>query len=152
MAQLRELLVELNLHDVATYIQSGNALFCHENLDEAQLIKDLQRLMESKLGWSVPAFIFNVDEWRQIIANNPFAERDIKSLHVTLLEKVAQDTVLPKTNNDDYKISGRAVYIYAPDGYRNTKLNNTVTQKKLKMNGTTRNWRTMKRLLELVLL
>ena len=44
---------------------------------------------------------------------------------------------------------GRAVYLYCPNGYGNTKLANTAIEKKLSCRATTRNWATTNKLLEM---
>jgi len=153
MPQLKELFAEIGMPSVTTYIQSGNVLFDHKDLDQEKLIKDLQEVLQLKMGWSVPIFIYDAAEWKRIVKNNPFAKKDDHNpafFHVTLLEKSKKDVKVLEHKDESSPVIGRAVYLYCPDGYRNTKINNTTIQKKLSMFATTRNWNTMSKLLALV--
>lgn len=152
MPQLKELFAEIGMPSVETYIQSGNILFAHKDLDQEKLIKDLQEILQSKMGWSVPIFMYDAHEWENIIHNNPFAQKqdhDPTHFHVTLLEKETKHGTSIEVNHETAFIAGRAVYLYCPDGYRNAKINNTKIQRVLGMNATTRNWNTMLKLLEI---
>lgn len=46
-------------------------------------------------------------------------------------------------------ISGRSVYLYLPDGYGKTRLNNTFFETRLQQQATTRNWKTMLEILKI---
>jgi uncharacterized protein (DUF1697 family) len=50
---------------------------------------------------------------------------------------------------DDFSILGKAIYLYCPNGYSNSKLTNTFLETKLKVMATTRNWKTTKELLSM---
>jgi uncharacterized protein (DUF1697 family) len=50
---------------------------------------------------------------------------------------------------EQVRIVDRAVYLYCPNSYGNTKLSNTAIEKKLSCGATTRNWNTTKTLLEM---
>jgi uncharacterized protein (DUF1697 family) len=43
----------------------------------------------------------------------------------------------------------KEIYLYLPEGYGGTKLNNNFFEKKLGLNATTRNWKTVNKLLEI---
>ena len=47
-----------------------------------------------------------------------------------------------KAENEEIEITNDAVYLYCPNGYGKTKLNNTFLEKQLGVKATTRNWRT----------
>ena len=69
---------------------------------------------------------------------------DVKELAVkisNLIEKEFQFVVIYFASN--------AVYLYLPNGYSETKLNNNFLEKKLKVVATTRNWKTTKELLKI---
>ncbi len=44
---------------------------------------------------------------------------------------------------EQLKVEGREVYLYCPNGYGKTKLNNNFLEKKLKVFATTRNWKSV---------
>ncbi len=43
----------------------------------------------------------------------------------------------------------KSVYLFCPNGYGNTKLTNTFFEKKLKLQATTRNWKTILELIKM---
>jgi uncharacterized protein (DUF1697 family) len=105
-------------------------------------------------GFEVPVIVMEKNELKQVSAQNMFIERgeDITKLHVTflsgepgigLLDGIENKEYLP----DAYYLRGKAVYLFCPNGYGNTKLSNNFFEKKLKVQATTRNWKTI---LELV--
>jgi uncharacterized protein (DUF1697 family) len=52
-----------------------------------------------------------------------------------------------KQEGEKFAINGKAVYLYCPHGFARTKLSNAFFEKKLKVNATTRNWKTTTELL-----
>ena len=48
-----------------------------------------------------------------------------------------------------YTVSGKEIYVYCFNGYGNTKLENSFFEKKLKVAASTRNWRTVNKLIEM---
>jgi uncharacterized protein (DUF1697 family) len=69
-----------------------------------------------------------------------------KLLHFTfLVERTAnynkEITDNKRSENEEIEISERVVYLYCPNGYGKTKLNNTFLENTLKVTSTTRNLR-----------
>ena len=101
--------------------------------------------------------VIKQDNLKQISLNNPFlqaTETDISKLHVTFLNELPSKENLEKLNsanagNDKFEIINDVVYLHCPDGYGNTKLNNTFFENKLKVRATTRNWNTVIKLSKL---
>jgi uncharacterized protein (DUF1697 family) len=54
-----------------------------------------------------------------------------------------------KTEKDRFAVVGREVFLHCPNGYGRTKLNNTFFEKRFATTATTRNWRTLTKLLEM---
>ncbi len=88
-----------------------------------------------------------------ISKNNPFIKRkaDVAFLHVTFLSDEPEKPNLLKIaegpyGKDKFIVSGKAVYLFCPGGYGNTKLSNTFFENKLKVVATTRNWKTVNEL------
>ena len=67
---LTKLLEELNLENVTTYVQSGNAVFS-SNLTNVKEIADLihDKILES-LNFEVPVLILSIKKLKNIIENN----------------------------------------------------------------------------------
>ncbi len=89
----------------------------------------------------------------RIINDNPFIEFDTSKLHVTFLSDHPTihingiDKV--KDELEKYSFSDREIYLFLPNGYGRTKLSNDFFEKKLGVNATTRNWRTINKLFDL---
>jgi uncharacterized protein (DUF1697 family) len=51
--------------------------------------------------------------------------------------------------NDRYQLIDKAVFLYCPNNYGNTKLSNNFLETKLKVKATTRNWKTSQELIRI---
>ena len=110
-------------------------------------------------GFSVPVIIRSSEEVRRAIENNPFLKQrgiDSSRLHVTFLSKAPEKDSLKAlealtARPDQFRYSGREVYLYCPDGYGRTKLSNNALEKVLGVTATTRNWNTVNKLYEMSL-
>lgn len=157
MADLKDAFESLGFSNVKTYVQSGNVVFSCEPAEPAKLAEQIESKLDQTFGFPVKTIIRTEDEFENIINNNPFVkERDIAldKLHVTLLSDMPEPEAIAlldikKEENEKFLIISREVYLYCPNGYGNTKMNNAVFEKKLKTMATTRNWKTMNSLLEL---
>jgi len=61
------------------------------------------------------------------------------------LGKLDALNVLP----DQFRVKGREIYLYCPNGYGRTKLSNVAFEKLLSLEATTRNWKTVNTLAEM---
>ena len=150
MAELRDHLGSLGFSNLATYIQSGNIVFQSAMLDNHVLEDKIHQKIKANYGFDVPVFVRSQEEWQYMVEQNPFLTRkgiELNKLHVTILgvsptsksvEGIDATAYLP----DEYVVSGPTVYVYCPNGYGKTKLNNTFFEKKLNTPATTRNWKT----------
>ncbi len=154
MAALRELFAALGFQRVSTYIQSGNAVFDAESSAEA-LEEKITGAIRERFGFEVPVLLLTASYLAEIVAGNPFLTKrseDPAKLHVTFFSRqpagfAALDNV--SYPPDEFVPGNRAVYLFCPEGYGNTKLNNTFFETKLKVTATTRNWRTVLELLKM---
>lgn len=149
MEALKEMFYELDAKDVRTYIQSGNVVFLHSEIDSDQLADKISKRIKKYFGLEVPILIKTQRQWKQIVLNNPYPKQTIH-LHVTFLSELVNHTFdeelfLP----DEFSLQGDIVYLVCPKGYSNTKLNNTFFEKKLKVVATTRNWKSINEILNL---
>ena len=158
MADLKALYESLGFTDVVTYIQSGNVIFKTTGKSaEAGLAVKIETAIEARYKFSVPVIIRSTEEIEQIIAANPFLKNQDVSpdkLHVTFLSRKPEKTLadgiaLLNDSPDQFIIHGKEVYLHCPGSYGETKLSNTFFEKKLNVTATTRNWKTIGKLLEL---
>ncbi|MET3656441.1 DUF1697 domain-containing protein [Sporosarcina psychrophila] len=157
MVELRQLFEMLGFSRVQTYIQSGNVLF-ESDESEQSLIKCIQREIEKVFGCSINVVIRTAAELEWITKNCPFTEEAVaeakltsegESLYVSLLQdKPSQDRIdrlgAYKSDNDEYLIEGREVYLLFQRGVRNAKLANNL--QRLEVPSTMRNWKTINKL------
>lgn len=157
MAELRAALDGMGLQQVQTYIQSGNVLFLHAPASEAALAQRIHQLIRETFELEVPTLVVSLQEWTDIQAGNPFLPSDTidpSKLHITLLAEppaLAQLEGLDGQQHapDVFQVVGRTVYLHCPKGYGRTKLTNQFFEQKLQQPATTRNWKTVNKLLEL---
>lgn len=156
MERLRATFADAGFQNVRTYIQSGNVVF-ETNEPASGLSAKIQKAILKDFGFEVSVLTKTAKEMADIVKRNPFAEDtalDQKRFYVTFLAddppkdalKLLQPLALPE---DKIHVTGRAVYLYCPKGYGDTKLSNTTIEKKLGCGATTRNWNTTKTLLEM---
>ncbi len=116
------------------------------------------KAIEKKFGYLIKVLVLTKHHLQGIFKDNPFPERkytDITKLHATLLllkpdiAGVEQIERLITTNHDAFVIIDKTVYVHCPNGYGRTKFNNNFFEKKLKTDATTRNWKTISKLIEL---
>ncbi|MGB0840550.1 MAG: DUF1697 domain-containing protein [Chitinophagales bacterium] len=158
MAELRVSLASLGFSHLKTYIQSGNIVFQHQETPISALEQSIHQNIMDTFGYDVPVLVRTQTDWQTAFDNNPFLaenpETDIKYLHVTFLgelpetEKITK-TLAPENSTDALIFAPPAthVYVHCPNGYGRTKLNNGFFERKLKVRATTRNWKTVTKLL-----
>ncbi len=158
MTDLKALYESLEFKDVITYIQSGNVIFeTSLELSNQELTKKIEQAIYKNYNFHVPVIIRSVEEIKNIISVNPFLkEKEINTekLHVTFLAEIPNETSLESIKTFDYPpdkfiIIDKEVFLHCPDNYGETKLSNKFFENKLKVLATTRNWKTINKLLEI---
>jgi uncharacterized protein (DUF1697 family) len=158
MADLQAMFVAMKFTEVITYIQSGNVVFkAPKAADDMALANEIEAAIHKKFQLNVPVIIRTILEMEQAIAVNPMIKQDgidVERLHITFLAEAPSRDALEQIKKYDYPpdvffIHNKEVYLYCPNGYGNTKLSNTFFENKLKVKATTRNWKTVNKLVEL---
>lgn len=154
MAELRELLTKEGFSDVQTYIQSGNVVFKSSEHKVTVIEEQIKKVIKSHFGFDVPVLLKTKEEIHDILEHSPFEEEKKQSGYYTLLhgipEKALVDEVAKQTYpNEEFNITNTCVYFYSAIGYGKAKCNNNFFEQKLKVSATTRNYKTMLKLLSL---
>lgn len=158
MADLKKACQQAGFQNVQTYIQSGNVVFDSGETNKQNLETKIQELIAETFGFNdVPVIVRTVDEWEDSIAQNPFLKEeivDIDRLHLTFLKELPKSEMLEKIKGfqflpDRYEIIGKNVFVFCAAGYGTSKLTNPFFESKLKVQATTRNWKTVMKLNEL---
>nr|WP_317190614.1 DUF1697 domain-containing protein [Winogradskyella marina] len=154
MAVLRELLTKSGFENVKTYIQSGNVIFQSATNGAKVLENKIQNTILDRFEFEVPVLVKTREELSTIFNNCPFAEnKKIESYFILLSEipdkKRLQEVSQKRYPNDDYVILNDCIYLHCENGYGQSKFNLNVFEKKLNVNATARNYKTMVKLLSL---
>ena len=158
MIDLKSMFESLNFKNVKPYIQSGNVIFDYEITDSVKLTSFIEVKINDTFGFFVKVIVRNEEEFRSIVNNNPFVNDtnvEINKLHVVLMSDIPDPKLVvglhvKKEDNEKFLISSREIYLYCPNGYGKTKLNNAMFEKKLNTTCTTRNWKTMNNIISLL--
>lgn len=156
MARLRVVLEDSGLHNVQTYIQSGNIVFESEQADKEELQRIIVAAIHQRFGFDVPTLVIEEKDIGQILDANPFAhEGEENKLYYVLLKNPPEKELVKQFKqlhfqNEDFHITDTCVYLLCKNGYGRAKLNNNLVEKKLRVEATTRNQKTMKKLLEMI--
>jgi uncharacterized protein (DUF1697 family) len=156
MDALRELCETIGVTSAKTYLQSGNVVF-RSSLDRGVLAKRIEDGIHKATGFEAKVILRTAIEMRAIIAANPFTagpQRNPKALLVAFLGgSISKDAkaLLQKLRieSEELHVGDQELYLYLPAGIAGSKLSNALTEKKLGVNVTARNWNTVNALLEM---
>jgi uncharacterized protein (DUF1697 family) len=149
MRELVTVLEGLGLHQVQTYIQSGNVVFQSESSDSLALSQQISQAIGQSHGFAPSVLILTQQELQEAIAVNPFPEGEAnpKTLHLFFLDAHPQNPDLKalemlKANGERFQLINKVFYLYAPEGIGRSKLAEKVG-KGWGVVITARNWRTV---------
>ena len=157
MADLRKLLEKLGFRNIATYIQSGNAVFDAAGT-ATQVSEKLAAGLQKLAGAPVEVMIRTHQELARIIAENPFAAEaaaDGARVHVVFLAGPASkgameglDRIVAQypARRDRFQVAGATVYLHLPDGAGESKFTGKMMDRALGVKATVRNWNTVLKL------
>ena len=157
MPQLRKALEADGFADVRSYVQSGNIVVRSSRRSANSVGKQIGGLIEREFGFAVPVVMRTPGELAEVIEANPFpdaaAERP-KLLHVTFLDTDPDADGVDAIHSDDLtrdvcRVIGRQLYVDYVDGVHGSKLTLPYFSRRLGVDGTARNWRTVLALAEL---
>ncbi|MFI6482520.1 DUF1697 domain-containing protein [Nonomuraea sp. NPDC050663] len=155
MPALRELLEGLGYEDVKTHLQSGNVVYSSGKAPD-RAAKEIEQALAKELGVKVPVLVRTKTELAAIAKADPLGKvaSDPALYLVTFLSdkpeaKKIKEVDPEKYEPDVFKHVGQEIYVWCPNGVRNTKLTYSFWEKLLGVTATARNWRTVTKLLEL---
>jgi uncharacterized protein (DUF1697 family) len=138
--------------NVQTYINSGNVIF--EAKESAILEEKIEKQLEKALGYKVETFLRTMDEVAEIVSKPAFEPQGDETLHVVFLrnrqsvdKKSEQNLLSLRSEADDFVIKGSEVYNLRRDRDASIFSNNFI-EKTLKVEGTTRNINTLRKVVE----
>jgi len=157
MGDLRMLLGKNGYSEIRTYIQSGNILLQSDKEKDTEKIGvHIQKLIEQTYDFIVPTVVLPAEKLKKAHRENPFPapESEKISLHLTVLQTAPKPALVKSIADfdagaDRFEINGQFVYLRCEGKYHKSKLTNNFFEKKLEVSATTRNWRTVGKLLEM---
>ncbi len=156
MAKLRELASSIGLSDVKTYIQSGNLVF-RSALSEKKASETLEKAITKHFGFEVEVVVISAKEWLAYAKASPFPDAQEERPKTLLLGvskdgpgKNALEIIMPYAETERVEVKGKALWIDFVNGSGRSKIRPAVLQRALGASATTRNWRTVVKLAEMV--
>ena len=152
---LREKLTKAGFENVATYINSGNAIVrCRMN--RQQVIATIAELCRKHFDFNKAIFAPTLAEWDEIIARNPFSKAAANApitVHAVLLESTPKAEDIKRISafavkDEDFKIIKGVAYLHTPYGFGPSKMREKFDQW-IGVTYTARNWNTVLKLAEL---
>ena len=158
MADLAAMFRETGCDDVRTYIQSGNVVF----RAGPELAGDIPSVISASIidqfGYQRPSSHTHGKSnsrrsCRPTLSQEVGAEAN--KLHVMFLadmpDRARVDALDPnRSPGDEFAVLGREVFLHCPNGVARSKLTNAYFDSSLSTTSTSRNWRTVGKLLEMV--
>ena len=153
MAELRDLAADLGATEVSTYIASGN-LICSPPADPERFDRALETALQDRYGWFREVISRSPEQVRAALEAHPFDVVDDKYSYVYFLTgEPARDKVAAferKDFGDDVvRVLGSDLHIRYANGAGRSTLTAPVIARGLGVQGTGRNLRTVRTLLEL---
>jgi uncharacterized protein (DUF1697 family) len=157
MADFRKQVAALGWENVATYIQSGNLVF-DAACSPAEAEAALEALIRTHHGYEAPAIVRTRDQWVTYPEGNPFpdAARETPG-HLLMLvakEKIRGDAAdiiqVRAMAGEQVRQVGEALWIHFPEGSGTSKLTPALIDKAVGSTATSRNYRTVCTLLDML--
>jgi uncharacterized protein (DUF1697 family) len=155
MPQLAQIFTAAGLKNVRTYMAGGNVIFESSSSNKAALTRKIEKALHQSRGYEVTVVLRSLSELQNIINRNPFrkyeASKDLMLCVVFLAEEPKTRPKLPLVSVTDnlevMEIADRTASVVA----RRKKTGwfgfpNNFVEKQLSVSGTTRQWRTVKKL------
>jgi uncharacterized protein (DUF1697 family) len=153
MKNLVVLLENIGSKNVKTYIQSGNAVFEHEEEDASLLSSRIRTTIQKSNGFEPQLLLLELEDIERAVGSNPFpeAESEPKTLHLYFLSSRPNNPDLGvlesiKSDGERFALGEGVLYLHAPEGIGRSKLAANI-EKVLGVTATGRNWRTVSKVM-----
>jgi len=155
MKELAALLQDLGCGNVRTYIQSGNAVFRHQERSASRLAASIREAIRASHGIEPEVLLLSVDKLERAVSSNPFpeAESEPSRLHLSFLAAAPESPDLDlieslRADSESFALKDDVAYLHAPEGIGRSKLAARM-ERTLGVAATARNWRTVGKILEM---
>ena len=152
MADLRELLRSLGHEQVQTVILSGNAVFASRRRAIPALEAEMEGAIRERFGLEIRVLIRTADELAAVVAANPYpAPTGDGRIYALFLERAPDPERIAAIDSatvepDRFAFGDRVVYVSLTGGFLDSKAFAVLTDKRLGVAMTNRNWNTVLKL------
>ena len=151
---LREALSAAGFKNVATYINSGNALV-KSRLSREKVVHKITEICRREFAFDKAIYAITREEWAALIDNNPFPDAVElgKFLHAAVLEGEPDRAKLDALRafakeGERIEVVGKVAYLHTPFGFGASKLAEKF-DKGIGVANTARNWNSVLKLMEM---
>lgn len=157
MPALRELLAGLGFTDVETLLQSGNAVFGAGRASPATIEGRVEDALRDHMQLDVTVMVRTYAQLASIVDGNPFATEATTDPGKLLVSFLAEEPARGRLADIDaraleperFRLIGRELYLWCPGGVGRSRLVQALSDRKLGVAATARNWNTVTKLLDL---
>ena len=152
MADLRELLSGLGYSDVKTLLQSGNAVFTSPARSAAGVERAIEKAIADRFGFDVRVLVRTKEEVGAAVAGNPLPVPDGSRFLVSFLDRNPpasrlQQIDAAEAEPEQFAVGTKVLYIWCARGFMDSKLLPLLSDERLGVVATARNWNTVTKLL-----
>lgn len=156
MEQLRGIVAGLGFENVKTYVNSGNVIFETKKADDKKLASRINKAIANELALDISVMVRSIEEIKEIIAKNPYTGKfeSHKDMHVFFLDdelsELHRELLLAnKRDTELITLDGRTIYYLLRISIIDSVLGKGFIDKKLRIQSTARNWRTVNKIAEM---
>jgi uncharacterized protein (DUF1697 family) len=161
MADLRAALTAVGLHDLSTYIQSGNVIFGGGPSDRDDVAALVSRVVEERFGFEIPVIVREATDLAVLLDRStvlfPPADDDaghVKRVHVGFLSATPTEHAIAaidpgRAPGDAAVVEGEHVHMAYAIGPGSSKLTGDYIERTLGVAVTMRNLATVRKLIDL---
>ena len=157
MPDFRVLLERAGCSDVRTYVQSGNVVLKSRHRTPTAVSKAVGGLMRERFDVDQPVVVRTPEQVSSLIEVNPFADAALerpKLLHVVFLTAEPAADAIERMHTDEVtrdvvRIIGPDMFVDFGESVQASKLSPAYFSRRLVVEGTARNWRTVLALAEM---
>lgn len=152
MVDLKKMFQETGMKNVSTYIQSGNVIFDAPESGKCDLAGTLEHSIRNTFGISVHVILRDVQDLEMALSGVPADFRDESKIYFMFFKEkinaeIAGEKLDSAGSEDLIRIFPGHAALYCFNGYGKTKLSNNYLERMLKVTATTRNFRTVSKLI-----
>jgi len=157
MPALRTALTDAGFGDVRTYVQSGNVVLASPTRTAARVGEAVRSTIAERLGVDTPVVVRTPADLAAVAAWNPLpedAEERPQRVYVTYLPsdppaEMVTELLAADWSPDRVAVRGREVVAAYADGMHASRLERSTLMRRVCADGTARNWRTLRALVDL---